>query len=710
MAEVNSSAKILRFGVFEADLQTGELRKKGVKVPLQDQPFQVFAILLENSGELVMREELRRRVWPEDTFVDFDHALNTAITKIRMALGDEADNPRFVETLPRRGYRFIAPVDKPAFKAPAAAGPATEATQEVGKPSFFRPRMAIAFLSVVAIAVLVWVLWRHPSRTTEVVERKLTANSLENGVKSAAVSPDGKLLAYSDNTGLYLKEIRTGETHRVPLPQNFSADVSDWFPDGSHLLVSQQEQPDKLNLWSVSVFGGTPRQLTNNGAGGSVSPDGAHIAFQSHGYGQEEWVMRSDGTEPVKVASDKSSWVGQPTWSPDGNRVAYIRDSEMYNARVTAVEVNEWRNGRAQTFFSDNRLGPSLHWLPDGRLVYVMGDEIDHHGASIWTVPFPPSGKPGEPPKRATRGVGWIWQLSASHDGKVLTFLRENSVSSAYLAALAPDGTQLLAHRRLTLDENENDPFAWTPDGKAVLFSSDRNGTSAIFKQPTDQPLAESLTTSAEQLKQPRVTPDGSEILYISTPKSASLETPSSLFAIPIGGGAPRLVLKDVGIWNVQCANAPLNFCLYSVAKGDDMETFRFDVKNGKSSYPSQVDPGCNWSLSPDGSQRAIVCPSLKETIRLRSTLTGKTRDVRVTGHHEMGSIVWSADGKSLLVAGKTPEGGSALLRITLDGKASVLLRSTTTEILGAIPSPDGRSLAIAEKSVYNNVWMIENF
>ena len=103
------SAQIVRFGLFEADLQTGELRKNGVKVPLQGQPFQVCAILLSRSGELVTREELRQQVWPEDTFVDFDHALNTAITKIRLALGDEADNPRFVETLPRRGYRFIAP-------------------------------------------------------------------------------------------------------------------------------------------------------------------------------------------------------------------------------------------------------------------------------------------------------------------------------------------------------------------------------------------------------------------------------------------------------------------------------------------------------------------------------------------------------------------------------------------------------------------------
>lgn len=113
MDQANGSARVLRFGVFQADLQTGELHKHGVKVPLQGQPFQVCAILLSRAGELVSREELRQKVWPEDTFVDFDQALNTSITKIRAALGDDADNPRFVETLPRRGYRFIAAVEGP---------------------------------------------------------------------------------------------------------------------------------------------------------------------------------------------------------------------------------------------------------------------------------------------------------------------------------------------------------------------------------------------------------------------------------------------------------------------------------------------------------------------------------------------------------------------------------------------------------------------
>ena len=110
MDKRDRSRQIVRFGVFEADLETGELSKNGARVPLQSQPFQVCAILLKRSGELVTREELRQKVWPEDTFVDFDQAVNTAIKKIRIALGDEADNPRFIQTLPGRGYRFICPV------------------------------------------------------------------------------------------------------------------------------------------------------------------------------------------------------------------------------------------------------------------------------------------------------------------------------------------------------------------------------------------------------------------------------------------------------------------------------------------------------------------------------------------------------------------------------------------------------------------------
>src|SRR5712675_3519277 len=110
MALETRSSAILRFGVFEVDVRSGELRKQGVRVKLQEQPFHVLTVLLQCPGEVVTREELRNQNWPPDTFVDFDNSLNTAINKLREALGDSADNPRFIETLPRRGYRFITPV------------------------------------------------------------------------------------------------------------------------------------------------------------------------------------------------------------------------------------------------------------------------------------------------------------------------------------------------------------------------------------------------------------------------------------------------------------------------------------------------------------------------------------------------------------------------------------------------------------------------
>ena len=118
-----SSPEVVRFGIFELDVAAGELRKQGRRINLQQQPCQVLALLLRRPGELVTREELQQALWPGDTFVEFDQGLNTAIKKIRQALGDSAENPRFVETLPRKGYRFIAPVNGAASAvSPAARG------------------------------------------------------------------------------------------------------------------------------------------------------------------------------------------------------------------------------------------------------------------------------------------------------------------------------------------------------------------------------------------------------------------------------------------------------------------------------------------------------------------------------------------------------------------------------------------------------------
>jgi DNA-binding winged helix-turn-helix (wHTH) protein len=131
-----NNSRIARFGVFELDLSAGELRKNGRKLRLQEQPFQILALLLERAGDIVTREELRQKLWPADTFVDFDHGLNTAVNKLRELLGDSASSPRFIETLARRGYRFIAPAQIGAqSNAQPATQPATPLAQETRQES-----------------------------------------------------------------------------------------------------------------------------------------------------------------------------------------------------------------------------------------------------------------------------------------------------------------------------------------------------------------------------------------------------------------------------------------------------------------------------------------------------------------------------------------------------------------------------------------------
>jgi len=351
-----------------------------------------------------------------------------------------------------------------------------------------------------------------------------------------------------------------------------------------------------------------------------------------------------------------------------------------------------------------------VYWLPHGPLVYCLGDTENQQGASLWMMSPQQSEKTASGSKRLTpREIGWISQVTASYDAKVLAFLRENTFSSIYSAKLAPDGNHLLDNKKLTLDENQNFASAWTPDSKAILFHSDRNGTSEIFKQAVDQSLAETMMSSnTEQFLQPRVTPDGSEILFISSSKNADLSSRSSILAVPIAGGPPRIILRDVGIWNLQCARLPSTLCMYSITKGDTTETYRFDTRTGKSSDPPQIDPPCNWSLSPDGSSRAIVQAGSKGRIRFRSTLSGEMHELALKGWENLDSIDWSTDGKSLF-AGSHHESDTALLRISLDGAVSVLLHSINPQVIGAVQSPDGRSLLYAGISTARNVWQIEN-
>jgi DNA-binding winged helix-turn-helix (wHTH) protein len=181
------SPRSVRFSTFEVDLQTGELRKAGVKLKLTGQPFQILAILLERPGEVVTREELQKRLWP-DTFVDVDHNLNTAINKIREALGDEAESPRFVETLPRRGYRFITAVDG----AGSGAKPTTITSAETAARRRWILGRSLLLGTLLLLAVAGWFVYKERRVSTTRAQRTLTRLTFDAGLQSGPTwSPDG---------------------------------------------------------------------------------------------------------------------------------------------------------------------------------------------------------------------------------------------------------------------------------------------------------------------------------------------------------------------------------------------------------------------------------------------------------------------------------------------------------------------------------------
>src|SRR5437868_6199831 len=189
-------AQVVRFGTFEVDLEAGELRKAGLKLKFSGQPFQVLAILLEQPGAIVTREQLQKRLWP-DTFVDVDHNLNSAINRIREALGDSPESPRFVETLPRRGYRFIAPVE-----SRLVAGPIKEINIETGFKRSRRSRLfrLLVLVGVIAIAAGAAFMYKRFKISSSSLPHALTRLTFDDGLNIGVTwSPDSRFIAYTSN-------------------------------------------------------------------------------------------------------------------------------------------------------------------------------------------------------------------------------------------------------------------------------------------------------------------------------------------------------------------------------------------------------------------------------------------------------------------------------------------------------------------------------
>src|SRR5882672_2564506 len=749
----------IRFGVFEFDRGSLQLRRNGVRIKLQDQPGQILSALLEAPGDLVTREELRKRLWSADTFVDFDHSLNTAIKRLRDVLGDSADNPIFIETLSRRGYRFMAPLAVPGnghsngHGLPVGNGsPSSSVSPVVAATGRWSARFAwwgLAGLLVTAGAVSAgWHAGHRTVRPMQPRETRLTANSPDAPVEGGTISPDGRMLLYADKIGLHMKDTSSGEIHQVALPTDFKVTWGSWFPDQSHILVSAvPSAKERTSLWKLSLFGGAPQKLMDDGEVARVSPDGKKVGFLRGEYPKPQlWPMTSDGSDARKEVESAGYIYGMPVWSPDSRVLAYVRVIYFpnWNDEDLQIETHVLGNGKNEVVVKDRQLSGGLAWLVDGRLFFTLAEMPPAQGESnVWAMPLDvKTGTASGERVRITSGPDHKPVMDASADGKKILFLRTNIQPAVYVAQIDAKTKNVGWPERLTLDDRKNLPYEWTPDGNSVLYISNREGKFHIYKQAVGQGTPELLDTGGSEPNILRLNPDRTKVLYSTLkhsdageqgfPHDAAAEAKLQgktiansgqnlqiyrILRVPLNGGESQQVLEWPEINNFQCARLPSRECIFSSYANEALEFYEFDAETGKNSLMFKIsDPEWqlyNWTLSPDGGQLALakkLRAQEEAEIQIMSLRGGSTRKIALKEWRSVRAIDWAADGKSIWTCASPREGEEVVINVDLQGHVKPAVREPSPYIGWAIPSQDGKRLAIWEASGASNVWMLEGF
>lgn len=584
-------------------------------------------------------------------------------------------------------------------------------------------RIWAAILCVlIAGAATAWFSLRKttpPSNAVRVPPRRLTTNPRENAITGAAISRDGKYLTYSDQTGTYLRVLSTGEVHPL-LPDIKLAEQFAWFPDSTRLVASWPTSEHKLALWSFSILGGTPTQLSDEGWGAAVSPNGSQIAFMkgtsySSG-GGEIWLMDADGGNQKKIRPGGANYVyASPTWSPDGHSIAYLKvQFSAYTALGTLELLNLDRNAET-VVITDPQLDFGLSWLSDGRLVYSRDESVNGPDSNFWSVRIhDQTGKSAGNPTRLTDGEGIVQSPNVTSDGKSLEFIRVNPEFDVYLAEFFNKERRIGTPRRLTLDDANEYPYDWSRDDREIFFTSDRTGTPTIFHQRIDKSSAEMLMLGSETKGLCRLNPEGTELLFIAFPKQ---NDPSSqvrhLLRVPVTGGPSRLVMQLQDLNNFQCSRSPANVCVVSQLNERHFVLSRFSPLAGSPEKIKEFGPatGWSWSLSPDGRWVAVTENGAEDhSIQVISAADGSSHEISVKGWDKFTSIDWAADSKGLFITSNPTGRSSVLLYVDLAGDAHKLWEVRSPVPNWAIPSRGGKYIAMPAPTVQSNVWMMENF
>jgi serine/threonine protein kinase/Tol biopolymer transport system component len=592
---------------------------------------------------------------------------------------------------------------------------------------FSRPLLYMAGLLVLLLVVgSVWTVRRGQPLRPALKLTQLTWNSSEIPVRTAAISPDGKYLAYTDLNGIHIKILSSNETRTVPQPDSVRRSgrvdwsVIAWFPEGTRFIA--QIAPfgegcvgcDPFSTWVVSALGGPPRKIRDQSAAESISPDGTLIAFTAilgKPGGREIWVMGAAGEHARKLfGTGPNSWMRYARWSPDGQRLAYVHVHETPTQNST-LESRPLNGGSPVAILANANAVHDYVWL-DGNLVYSL-EEPGGNACNYWKLKVDTrTGRSEGQPKKITNWAGFcLDEATVTADGKRLVFTEPQERGAIYVAQLQQGGASTInIPKRLSLIEAANDFIGWTTDSKSVVFASNRDGAWGFYKQALGSDNAELIVTGLMNWYGSSVTPDGRWILYLASNDNQDQSRRQRLVRVPMGGGPSEEVLTGQ-LWGIRCARLPSDICVLKEWSSDYKQLIFSAVGpmngRGRELFRMDATDDTNWDLSPDGTRLALF--GVDKPIRIKSLADHTIREVAPKGWNGMDYVTWAHDSDGLYGSSPTQQ-GDVLLHMNLQGKVHVVWEHRGSLTTLGVPSPDGRQIAMRDWSLSSNVWMMENF
>ena len=617
MTESQSSTHRVRFGVFELDLQRMELRKQGIKVKLQEQPLKILQVLIENPGQVISREDLRRRIWPANTFVEFDQGLYSAIARLREALGDSSENPVFIETVARRGYRFVSLVG--VSESLETTGPKAETAR---KPGTAVRRFILSLLAgLLGGALLIGLLvgldvagirhWLRDRRSGPIKQQRLT--DFVGLEEFPALSPDSKTVAFTaDNAAyrqLWVRLIAGGAPLQIT-HDDFDHLYPRWAPDSSTLVYysppSRGEQQGVL--WEISALGGAPQPLMRSISSADISHDGKKLAFfrlSERNTVQLVSVERSNAAVSVVTELPTSQAYEYPRWSPDDRWIAF-QHSTLYVDDISYISSS---GGEIHSLTHDNVLMGGFSWQPGGSGI-IYSSARDSTVIYLPTMHLWASALDGTPARQMTYGETSLYNPDVDRAGHlVASRLRMQYDIWRYPVTGTPlknahDGHQLTHETGQVQTPNAR------PGGRELAYLSDDGGHGNIWVLDLASGASRQITFENDphvSTGLPMWSPDGSKIAMVSTRGELNWET-LGVWVVDADGSNLHRLLGQISGYPIWSGDGKW---LYSSTMLHDTFQISKTPTSGGSPVLVRNDNACVSALAPDGSALYYSVPHL---------------------------------------------------------------------------------------------------